>query len=276
MQTEDQVVEQEQVEVSEVEQEARHQGWVPKDEFRGKESDWIEAEVFVQRGKEINPILKKNNERLLRELDSQKKEMGELRAATEEFKKFQKEQYERKASSLETEIKSLREQKKQAITQGDGELAVNIDDQIDALKEEKSQAREDSKEAPPARQAEPVSPEVAEWVEQNKWYSTDVRMAAAANVIAEDIKRSQPWIQGKEFFKELDKALEENFTPERLGKSSRKSVRSPVEGASPSGASSRGGKQSYDNLPADAKTACDNFVKQKLMSREDYVSSYFS
>lgn len=276
MQTEDQVQDHEQVDIPEVEHEARQQGWVPKSEFRGKESDWIDAEVFVQRGKEINPILKKNNERLLRELDSQKKEMGELRAATEEFKKFQKEQYERKAASLETEIKSLREQKKQAISSGDGELAVTLDDQIDALKEEKSQAREESKEVPPARQAEPVSPEVAEWVEQNKWYSTDVRMAAAANVIAEDIKRSQPWITGKEFFKELDKALEENFSAERLGKASRKSVRSPVEGASPNGSSSRGGKQSYDNLPADAKTACDNFVKQKLMTREDYVSSYFS
>ena len=52
----------------EVEKEARLQGWVPKDEFRGKETDWIDADIFVQRGREINPILRKNNERITKEL----------------------------------------------------------------------------------------------------------------------------------------------------------------------------------------------------------------
>lgn len=268
----------EQTEVSEIEQEARQQGWVPKEEFRGKDSDWIDAEIFVQRGKEINPILKKNNERLLREIESQKREMGELRAATEEFKKFQKEQYERKATALEGEIKNLREQKKQAISQGDGDLAVNLDDQIDALREEKAQAKVEAKETPPpAAQQTSIDPEVTEWVSNNKWYSTDVRMAAAANVIAEDIKQSQPWLSGKEFLSELDKALEENFTSERLGRSARRKERSPVEGVSHGGTTTgRNSKQSYENLPADAKAACDTFVKQKLMTREDYVKEFYN
>jgi hypothetical protein len=33
--------------------------------------------------------------------------------------------------------------------------------------------------------------------------------------------------------------------------------------------------ETYDNLPADAKAACDDFVKQGFMKREDYVKQYF-
>jgi hypothetical protein len=49
--------------------EAREDGWRPKEEFNGREEDWIDAETFVRRGKEINPLLRKNNEKLKRELD---------------------------------------------------------------------------------------------------------------------------------------------------------------------------------------------------------------
>lgn len=262
-------------EVPPVEAEARHQGWVPKEEFRGSEEDWIDADTFVKRGKEINPILKKNNERLLRELDSQKKQMEELRKATEEFKKFQKDQFEHKAVTLEAEIRDLKEQKRVAITQGDGDLAVNLDDKIDALKEEKQQAKEDSKEAPaPQAVKTQEDPELSAWVEKNSWYKNDVRMAAATNVIAEDIHASKPWLKGAAFLAELDEALEGNFAPERLGRTTKKTVRSPVEGSTGGSSSSVSGKQTYDKLPAEAKAACDMFVKQKLITRDQYLADY--
>jgi len=83
--TEETVVEQVQETVPEVsaereatEKEARAQGWAPKEEFRGKETDWIDADVFVQRGREINPILRKNNERIQKELDKAKRDLDEL------------------------------------------------------------------------------------------------------------------------------------------------------------------------------------------------------
>ncbi len=259
-------------EVNEVEQEARVQGWVPKDDFRGNEADWIDAETFVKRGREINPILKQNNARLMKELQQRDKALEELRATTEEFKKFQKEQYERKSKELEGEISKLREEKKQAISSGDGDRAVEIDDRIDELREEKRQAKEESKEeekqTPPAQQVDPV---LQSWLDKNTWYREDVTLAAVANAEAERIKRYNPYIQGQEFLDELDKNLEEVINPERLGR--KKKPRSPVEGAKGGSSSSKGGK-GYDDLPADAKAACDKFVKQKLMSREEYVAIY--
>jgi len=62
-----------------LEREARVFGWVPKEEFRGSDTDWVDAEVFVKRGKEINPILRKNNELLLKKLDEKGKEIDTKR-----------------------------------------------------------------------------------------------------------------------------------------------------------------------------------------------------
>ena len=71
-----------------IEKEARLFGWVPKEEFRGSETDWVDADVFVKRGKEINPILRKNNELLMKKLDEKAKEIDSIKASVEEFKKF--------------------------------------------------------------------------------------------------------------------------------------------------------------------------------------------
>ena len=92
----------------EVVKEAESQGWVPKERFRGNEADWVDAEVFVKRGREILPILRKNNENLVKDLQATKEQLKEFREAAEEFKKFQKEAYERKANEYEAVFKRLK------------------------------------------------------------------------------------------------------------------------------------------------------------------------
>jgi len=259
---------------SEIETEARVQGWVPKEEFRGDEKDWIEAEVFVQRGREINPILRKNNERITKELDATKRQMEELKQATEEFKKFQKESFERKLQEYETEIQDLKALKRKAISEGDGELVVELDDRIDEIKTKKSESQEVSKEKKsevPATDPK-VQAEIEQWVSENPWYKTDTKLATATNALADQIRKNNPYLVGKEFLDLVDKELSELFPPEKLGKKTR--PRSPVEGVK-GGSESKGGKNSYDSLPPEAKSACDKFVKQKLMSRDEYIKMYF-
>ena len=135
----------EQIDVGAVEKEARSQGWVPKEEFRGPENAWVDAAEFVERGQKILPILQANNRRLMeeqrKEREKHQKELDELRQATEEFKKFQKEAYERKTRELDNEIAKIREQKKQAIADGDGDLVVELDDRLDDLKTQKREAK---------------------------------------------------------------------------------------------------------------------------------------
>ena len=257
---------------SEIEAEARGQGWVPKEEFRGDKKDWIEAEVFVQRGREINPILRKNNERITKELETTKRQMEELKQATEEFKKFQKEAYERKLQDYEIEIQDLKVLKRKAVSEGDGDLVVELDDRIEEVRTKKA-----TEVAPKATQVTPqvnpkVATEIEDWVVANQWYKDDPKMASAANKIAEQIRTEFPFSVGKDFLDKLDKELETMFIPEKLGKKSR--PRSPVEGGK-RGGDGASGKNSYDSLPPEAKSACDKFVKQKLMSREEYVKMFF-
>jgi DNA repair exonuclease SbcCD ATPase subunit len=262
--------------VPEYESEARAQGWVAKEEFRGSENDWVDAETFVRRGKEIMPILRKNNEKLLKELNEAKKAAEEARQAAREFKEFQKEQFERKTEELKTQLEQLKQAKREAINLGEGDRAVAIDDAMDALKEEQQTAKAELKKAEEAAKAPPPvteDPELNSWIDRNDWFGKDTRMTAVANSVGVEIRKENPSLVGKAFLDKLDQELAE-IAPEKFGK--KKKVLNPMDGT-PDGTSrpsASKGKKSYDNLPSDAKAACDRFVKQKLMTREQYVADY--
>lgn len=106
----------------------------------------------------------------------------------------------------------------------------------------------------------------------NSWYGKNDEATEIVNALGVTVKRQFPHLTGQAFLDKLDEKIEERI-PEVKGK---KRV-SQVEGAANTGGSSgtrNTSKKTYDNLPADAKAACDKFVKQKLMTKEDYVSSY--
>lgn len=254
------------------EKEARLLGWVPKEEFRDGEH-WVDAEAFVKRGKEINPILRKNNELLLKKLDEANREIAEVKKVAKEFEKFQKENADRQVTQLETELQTLKEQKKLAITQGDGEQVVAIDEAIDAVKEQQRDAKTvDIPKQEAAKAPVVLDPVITGWMEKNTWFTTDDKYTRIADAIGASIHSGHPGLRGQAFFDLLDIELEE-VLPAKYKKQTRTS---PVEGSTNGGGTSRssGGKQSYANLPADAKAACDKFVKQGFMTREAYVAEY--
>jgi len=259
----------------EIRQEAESQGWVPKERFRGNESDWVDADTFVKRGREILPILRKNNENLIKDLNATKEQLKEFRQAAEEFKQFQREAYERKASEYEKRIQEIKESRAQAISDGDGQRVNALDDALDLAKEEFKEAKQAVKDADTVKVPEPtqaeVDPGLQAWLDRNTWFGEDRRMTAVVNGIGESLRLEFPLLKGQPFLDKLDEVLAEEF-PTKFGK--KQSPSSRVE--SGSGRQSRGGSkaQSYDNLPAEAKAACDRFVKQKLMTREQYVADF--
>ena len=255
--------------------EAESQGWVPKERFRGHDNDWVGADVFVKRGREILPILRKNNENLMKDLSATREQLKEFREAAEEFKKFQRDSYERKASDYEKRITEIKESRAQAISDGDGQKVNALDDALDEAKDnlkEAKQAVKDVVSAPPEAEAPAaIDPSLQVWLDRNTWFGQDKRLTGMVNGIGESLRLEFPGLKGQPFLDKLDEVLSEEF-PSKFGKKG--SPRSPVE--SGSGRQGRGSSnaQSYDNLPSDAKSACDRFVKQKLMSREEYVSSF--
>jgi len=256
--------------------EAESQGWVPKERFRGNESDWIDADTFVKRGREILPILRKNNENLIKDLNQTKEQLKEFRQAAEEFKKFQQEAYERKASDYEQRIRDIRENRAQAISDGDGQKVNALDEALDVARDELKEAKQAAKDVvavptAPAAQ-EPIDPSLQVWLDKNTWFGQDRRLTSIVNGLGENIRLEFPNLKGQPFLDKLDEVLAEEF-PDKFGKK-KATPGSRVESGSGRQSRSGGSAQSYDNLPADAKAACDRFVKQKLMTREQYVADF--
>ena len=259
----------------EVQHEAESQGWVPKERFRGNESDWVDADTFVKRGREILPILRKNNENLIKDLQATKDQLKEFREAAEEFKKFQRESYERKAQEYEGQIREIKESRAQAISDGDGQKVNALDDALDQAKENFKEAKQSVKDVVSAKDPEPtpeaIDPGLQAWLDRNTWFGQDKRLTAMVNGVGESLRLEFPLLKGQAFLDKLDEVLAEEF-PNKFGK--KQSPSSRVESGSGRQSRSGGNAQSYDNLPSEAKSACDRFVKQKLMTREQYVADF--
>jgi hypothetical protein len=255
--------------------EAGAQGWVAKEDYRGNESDWVDAETFVRRGKEIMPILRKNNEKLLKELKEARSIAEEARSTAREFQKFQKEQYERKAKDLEGQLVQLKQAKRDAVSSGDGDRVVEIDDAMDLIKQDVVEARAEATREPTQAVQSPPQPDenLQAWLDRNDWFGQDKRITDITNTIGKSITEEFPTLKGKAFLDKLDEELATTF-PERFGKKKRSN---PMDGSAATTTSGRpsSAKKSYENLPTEAKAACDRFLKQGLIkSKEAYVAEY--
>ena len=238
------------------------QGWADKEDWKGSPDAWVDAETFVKRGEEIMPILRKNNESLLHDLKATKEQLAELKATSEEWKKFQKDATARQVKELENQITRLKELKAEAIKDGDGEKVNAIDDTIDDLKSQSVAAK---KVPEPTTVVKDLDPDLRLWMERNTWFGSDTKKTNITDAVAKNLRLENPYLLGKPFLDKLDVELAALFE--------KQSPRNPVEGGGGKPRTTPG-KQSYENLPSEAKAACDRYVKQGLMTKEEYVSSY--
>jgi hypothetical protein len=253
----------------EVEQEARVLGWKPKEEFSGDPEQWRDADEFLRRGKEINGFLRKDLEKIQRELTRRDQELAEVRSTVDEFRKYHEQTEDR---AYKRALKELQERKKDAIEAGDGEAVIAVEEEIDGLKEARR-----AKEATPSKPAADTSGEnvkvFQEWVAENQWFADNVDLRATANGFSDIVRVENPNLVGRAFLDEVTKRIKKAF-PDRF-ENPNKSQPSAVDGGgSPRPTGSK--KPGYNDLPAEAKAACDKFVKAKLLTQEQYVADYFA
>ena len=240
-------------ELSEARKEASRFGWRPLDQWDGDESAWVDADKFLARGQEYNGFLKKENGRLNTRLSEVEKTLQEFAAHHEKVA----------AQAYERAVKDLKEARKEAIRNQDVDAQLQVEEQLEELKEQRQA---------PLPKAPAQSPENAaafnEWTSRNAWFGKD----AEATQFAEDVGKGLAGkVTGVEFLKRVERAVKAEF-PDLFSNPARRAAPG-VDGGSTRGAS-RGGK-SYGDLPQEAKAACDKFVKQKLMTKEQYVKEYF-
>lgn len=242
----------------EIIKEARVDGWVPKDEWRGDPDKWVDADAFVERGRHIRPILEANNRRL-------RDELGQVREVLDRTARMVAER-ERKAEEIgyqraQAEIDAL---KREAIQAGDLEAYDK------AMQREKVLVKP---EAPKEDQqkSEALDPVLQGWMAENSWYTKDNESTLYANSMAEYIRSTQPNLTGRPFLDAVKKEVEARF-PTKFSNPAR-SAPSAVAGAAKPSVGGKG--RTFNDLPADARRVCMQMEKMGI-KRDDYVKDYFA
>lgn len=243
-----------------VEDAAREMGWRPKEEFKGEEGKWVDAETFVKRGEEILPILKAQSKKDREALKAAQEQIAEMKKTFSEFKEHHSRTEQR---ALQKAREELERELAEAVDAKDFAAVKSITkDMADLSKDVQTDANGDPYAAPDHAEA------VSQWKGENPWYDADVAMTAAANAIATQLE--QRGVKGKEQLEEVAKRIRAEF-PHKFENERRKAP-ATVEGASPP----RKGGKTWADLPPEARKAADKWVKEGLVTREQYLKDYFS
>lgn len=247
------------------EREAKLFGWVPQEDFRGPAERWKTAEDFLEEGKRVNGFLKKDMQKLREELARRDGDVAALRQTMAEFAAFHQET-ERKA--YDRARAELRDERKAALREGDGERVVEIEERIEQLEE----AAQPQRQAPASRPDPGADPVWQGWVAENQWFAKNTKLRAITNGYGDILRAEHPELVGRPFLDEVKRRVQEDF-PERFEVEAR--GRPAAVGGAGEARRTAGGR-GYSALPADAKAACDKFVKEGLVpSREAYAKDYF-
>jgi hypothetical protein len=239
---------QEQVETREytpIELEAIDQGWIPKEEFDGDESKFIDAPEFVRRGE------------LFRKIESSSREVKQLRAALEAFKvhhsKVKEAEYNRA-------LKALQDARKQAFIDGEHERAFAFEEKIDEIKAEKDAVVKEAQV--PVVEDTGYTQEFQSWVERNDWYETNRVMRKAADALGIDLAREGHSPQ--DVLKMVEKEIRKEFSHKFQNPATNRPT--AVEPSSRAGTKSDGFVMS-----ADEKEMMRKIVATGVMSEADYI-----
>lgn len=252
---------------TEIETRARRLGWVPKDEFKGDPAKHRSADEFLERGTTILPILQRDNERLHGQVSALSVQLKETQEATKELLAFTSKSEERAYNRAKADIQA----KIEAAAATADPIAVRAGmAELDALAADHKPAAPKTETAKPAVAADPI---IQDWIAKEEWYSRDRTLNAYATDEFGKLERDHPGMSKAEMLIETKKRTMDKF-PEKFGINPARNGAAPV--AEPRGESQRRktGK-TYEDLPADAKKACDKFVKQiPGYTREKYVKDY--
>jgi hypothetical protein len=255
------------------EEEASRKGWVPKEKYRGDPAKWKPASQFLEDGKRYQKNLETRLERLERENE-------ELKRSGKAFAEYHEQQMQSKQQEIDTAIKQLRVEKSRATADGEHNLAVELEDRIELLKEEKKGLQptptptEDRRGKQPPQDAV-NSPIVREWVEDgNEWFDDKPELRQVAFDYANELVNKTE-IRGRKFLDMVAEHVREQF-PRQFGKPQTTRRNDQVEGAAPASNDRSGGKYTIHDLPAEDLALMRDFVSKGWTTQEKFLKNYFS
>ena len=243
--------------------EARKMGWTDLDEFTAKGKDpkhHIDAETFYNRANEFMPIAKSVIKKLTSRIDAMEKDRARSR---EFFSQSEERAYQRALSDIRAEQEA-------AVESGDLDAHRRASDKLDKLEKPTKQADDAPDEAQRAE-------ELADWTKENRWYATNPALQSYADAQAALIMRGKSGAPlNRADLDEVANRVKSKFFedfPEAFGTPAPRPRRNPVD----TGGNRQGGPRgkTYADLPAEARTMCDRWVKNgTIKSKEDFVKSF--
>ena len=263
------------------EYEARLRGWHPKSEYNGPEHLWVDAKTFFKRGTRYTKNLEAEVAALQTKIDS-------FEGTKAQFRKFFDEQMAKRDREHAEAISALRIQRSQAIREGDDALAVELEDRIEATRDEQKASKAEADAAAASERQQASQPPVAtstplleEWVEDgNTWFKTDEVLTKHALAIGDSLRKAGDRTVGRAFLDKVAAQVRSDF-PRRFKSLEAAAPRhASTEGggqpsSSPASQSSYNGKTERDLPPADL-AIMRQFVKEGLYTKEQFLKSYFS
>jgi hypothetical protein len=272
-----------------IEERAKAQGWKSKEEFKGDESNFVEAEEYVRRGEEVLPFVKATNRRLTEtveqlqaRLETQERINRANASALEEIQSTNHEVVVERAEQTVEEIEAGIMQAREA-----GDTAT----ELSLLRKHATAvtAFEKAKEKPPIKQQQQQAnaaetPEFKAFLRENPWWQEDAVMRAASIEINNQLIREGKVTAATSQAERLEMVAEATRAKFNMKDSGRRGGPSRVEGGgsdSTRSTGNNGGGKSYSDLPDEAKVACDKAAKrlkigegQKYKTVDDWRKSY--
>lgn len=231
--------------VEAVEDKARRLGWRPKEEFRGDETRWIDADTFVKRGEEVLPIIQANNKALEKEVANLKKTLKEFSAHHSQV-----EQRAYKAALRDLEARQA--------------AAVEAND-LGEVREITREIADLGREAAPTNREDPA---LTDWKDENPWFGKDPIMRAAAVAIVDGLIADGVTNLDRQL-SAVDKRIREEF-PHKFT-NPRRSQAAAVEGSS---TPRRTPGKTLADLPPEARAAAIKWDKQGILPIAQYLKEY--
>lgn len=234
---------------------ATDQGWKPLEDWTAAGNDpaeWRDARAFLDRGE------------ILSRVSQQNKEIKELRKTLKAFEEHNKQLAESKYKEKLTELRGA---KKEALEAGDAARVVQLDEQIDMVRDAQAENKASATiDLPPE-----VPQEFQTWMDRNSWYGQNDEMRMFADNVGTAFAKTNRTKSPAEVLKYVETRVKKAY-PDMFQNPAR-SAPSKVEGGEGTRRAQTSKSQDID-LPPEAISVMNTLVRGGVMTKEEYIKQY--
>lgn len=236
---------------SPIEEKARSQGWVSKDEWvaSGKHPDeWRSAREYAERGELFEEIHKLK--------EDGKQTSRAFRALVEHHKKVRE-------TAVKEALEQLKAQRREAMLNHDLDVVEAIEEKMEQVKT----APADLPDVEIPEQPKGPTPTFKAWHKKNSWYELqgDHEESRIADVIGATFKKNNPDATEEEFLEHVEKRIAKRF-PELF--ENKTAPKTPEVG---SNSGNKTGSGDSFKLTPEEERICKQLVEQDVMTRKEYI-----